>query len=285
MSTETCTRGARRRRFDLPAVLWVLALVAVLPLGCGGPSIRPEISNRTTTLRFPESRYCHVLPGDTLYSIAWENGRDYRELAVWNRIAPPYMIHPGELLRLFPPRRRYGASPQPSPVRREYAKASASPHPRRYPVPPAVKPDQTRSKQWQGGPGTVGGRRYETKIGLWVWPAKGKVTARFNPDGSENGVDIAGRLGEPVFAAAAGTVVYQGSGLRGYGQLIIIKHNDEYLSAYAHNERILVQEGESVRPGQKIAEMGDTGTDRVKLLFEIRRYGSPVDPLRFLPKL
>ncbi len=108
--------------------------------------------------------------------------------------------------------------------------------------------------------------------------------AHVDPDGMENGVVISGRLGEPVRAAATGRVVYEGSGLRGYGQLIIIKHNDEYLSAYAHNKRILVKEGEMVRSGQQIAKMGDTGTDRVELLFEIRRFGSPVDPMLFLPK-
>ncbi len=277
MSTKPCVH----RCASHPAIFCVLVLVAVLPLGCGGPRIRPEISDRATTLRFPESRHCTVLPGDTLYSIAWENGRDYRELADWNHIAPPYTIHPGERLLLFPPKRRYHAPLRPVPARREYANGNSA---RRVYRVPAGVPDRAQGGQHRIPPVTARAGRIERKVGPWTWPAKGKVMAHFDPDGTENGVVIAGRLGEPVLAAATGKVVYEGSGLRGYGQLIIIKHNDEYLSAYAHNERILVKEGEMVRPGQQIAEMGNTGTDRVELLFEIRRYGSPVDPMRFLPK-
>lgn len=264
MNAEVASRGLQCGA-DRRAIVLALMLVAVLPLGCAGPGVRPEISNRGTSLRFPESQYCTVLPGDTLYSIAWENGRDFRDLAQWNGIAAPYTIHPGERLRLFPPQRRYRVYARRPPVP---ATAYAAPRPAaRSPAPASV----------------VGATRYPSKVGPWVWPAEGRITARFNPAGMEDGVEIAGRLGEPVLAAAAGKVVYQGSGLRGYGQLIIIKHNAEYLSAYAHNERILVKEGEIVRPGQEIAEMGDTGTNRVELLFEIRRDGSPVDPKLFFP--
>src|SRR5690606_28082234 len=119
----------------------------------------------------------------------------------------------------------------------------------------------------------------------WQWPAQGQIIARFQSNGSLNkGIDIAGQLGQPVKAAANGTVVYAGRGLLGYGDMIIIKHDETYLSAYAHNSRLLVKEGEQVRTGQTIAEMGNTGTDRVKLHFEIRRRGQPVDPLGYLPK-
>jgi lipoprotein NlpD len=118
--------------------------------------------------------------------------------------------------------------------------------------------------------------------GSWSWPADGQVLNRYTESDSK-GVDIAGTRNAPVRAAANGRVVYQGSGLRGYGQLIIIKHNDEFLSAYAHNDRIHVKEGDAVKRGQKIADMGSTGTDRVKLHFEIRRQGVPVDPLKYLP--
>ncbi|MDA8421381.1 MAG: peptidoglycan DD-metalloendopeptidase family protein [Pseudomonadota bacterium] len=261
MSAELRMSGPRAPAGCTAAALG-LFLVALLLSGCGAPRMRAQISNRGTYVRFPDSRYCSVLPGDTLYSIAWANGRDYRELAQWNGIAPPYTIHPGERLRLFPPRRVRVAVRHPVPVRRRPPAVRA-----RIPVyhPPV--------------------RHHAPQFIRWIWPARGKVTARFNPAGMEDGMEIAGKLGEPVVAAAAGRVVYEGSGLRGYGRLIIIKHSDEYLSAYAHNERILVKEGEMVKPGQKIAEMGDTGTDRVELLFEIRRQGAPVDPLRFLPKL
>ncbi|MGA8034035.1 MAG: peptidoglycan DD-metalloendopeptidase family protein, partial [Casimicrobiaceae bacterium] len=117
----------------------------------------------------------------------------------------------------------------------------------------------------------------------WMWPAKGKVVAQFSDTANLKGIDIAGTAGEPVYASAAGRVVYAGSGLRGYGKLIIIKHNATYLSAYAHNQNILVKEGQQVARGQKIAEMGSTDASRVMLHFEIRRFGKPMDPEKFLP--
>ena len=117
----------------------------------------------------------------------------------------------------------------------------------------------------------------------WVWPAKGKIVGNFSETANLKGIDIAGTAGTPVLASAAGTVVYAGTGLRGYGKLIIIKHNKTYLSAYAHNREILVKEGQAVTRGQKIAEMGNTDTTEVKLHFEIRRLGKPMDPTRFLP--
>jgi lipoprotein NlpD len=117
----------------------------------------------------------------------------------------------------------------------------------------------------------------------WVWPATGKVITGFSDTANLKGIDIAGKAGQPVLASAAGKVVYAGTGLRGYGKLVIVKHNADYLSAYAHNREILVKEGQQVTKGQKIAEMGNTDSDQVKLHFEIRQRGKPVDPLRFLP--
>jgi len=117
----------------------------------------------------------------------------------------------------------------------------------------------------------------------WVWPASGKVIAGFSDSANLKGIDIAGKSGQPVVASAAGRVVYAGTGLRGYGKLIIVKHNSTYLSAYAHNRDILVKEGQQVGKGQKISEMGDTDADQVKLHFEIRRLGKPVDPAKYLP--
>ena len=121
-------------------------------------------------------------------------------------------------------------------------------------------------------------------FGSWAWPTEGKILARFNAKGPNKGIDIGGRKGQAIRAAARGTVVYQGSGLRGYGKLIIIKHNADFLSAYAHSDRIYVREGNVIKRGQKIAEMGSSGTNRVKLHFEIRRRGIPVNPLKYLPK-
>ena len=116
----------------------------------------------------------------------------------------------------------------------------------------------------------------------WIWPSSGKVLATFN-DSSNKGVDLAGNIGDPVIAAGSGKIVYVGSGLRGYGNLVIIKHNNNFLSAYAHNSEILVKEGQSVQKGQKIAALGNSDTDRPKLHFEIRRQGKPVDPVKYLP--
>ncbi len=275
--------AACRVRAGRVAVLWVVMILGILVTGCTGPRIRPEIRDRATSVRYPESRFRTVLHGDTLYSIAWESGRDYRELAAWNDIAAPYTIRPGQRLRLFPARVHTRISPSPS-ITRTAPPVAGQP---RSSVPVSttkvrnLAPTIHRPRQLRPHAASSADR----EVGPWIWPAKGRILSGFNHSGTENGLDIAGWRGEPVLAAAAGKVVYQGSGLRGYGQLIIIKHNDEYLSAYAHNERILVKDGEIVKRGQKIAEMGDTGTDRVKLHFEIRRHGSPVNPLKYLPKL
>jgi lipoprotein NlpD len=123
------------------------------------------------------------------------------------------------------------------------------------------------------------------KPGAWQWPTRGALISRFSAGSQPHkGIDLTGRMGEPVHAANSGTVVYAGSGVRGYGNLLIVKHDAVFLSAYAHNSKLLVQEGDTVRAGQQIAELGDSGTDRVKLHFEIRRHGSPVDPLKILPR-
>lgn len=149
------------------------------------------------------------------------------------------------------------------------------------PAKPAPAPASTTTPPSSGATPVVAG----PAVGGWAWPASGTLIGRFASNGSLNkGIDIAGQLGQPVLAASGGTVVYAGSGLRGYGELVIIKHNETYVSAYGHNRRLLVREGQQVKVGQSIAEMGSTGTDRVKLHFEIRRQGKPVDPLQYLPR-
>ncbi|MHB1951107.1 MAG: peptidoglycan DD-metalloendopeptidase family protein [Acidiferrobacteraceae bacterium] len=203
-----------------------------------------------------KSRYWTVSPGDTLYSIAWAAGVDYRTLAYWNHIHRPFVIRAGTRLRLFGPR------PPVYRRRKRVFQPERFAQPRRHPE--ALSASQAPVR--------------------WTWPAAGPIVRGFSPVGGCKGIDIGGRRGAPVRAAARGKVVYAGSGLRGYGELIILKHNKNFLSAYAHNNRILVKEGEMVRRGQEIAEMGSTGTDRVMLHFEIRLHGSPVDPLRYLPR-
>lgn len=204
-----------------------------------------------------EPKLLHIVrKGDTLYSIAWDAGLDYRALARWNNISPPYVIRPGQRLRLRP-----GSGGRPAAGAPSRPAASSA---------PATQPDSGFS----GGPPESG----------WIWPTAGPVIRGFSPGAANPGIDIAGEPGQTVKSAADGRVVYSGDGLRGYGQLIIVKHNEMYLSAYAHNRKLLVSEGERVRRGQPIAEMGSTGTDRVKLHFEIRKQGTAVNPLQYLPK-
>lgn len=205
-----------------------------------------------------------VQRGDTLYRIATRNGIAYRDLAAWNGIQPPYTIYPGQRLRLYPgsggdPGGRVTRGPvRPAP--------STSPAARPSSAAPASSPAIASDIDWR-------------------WPAEGQLISRFQAgQPTMQGIDIAGTAGAPVRAAGEGVVVYSGNGLVGYGELIIIKHNDHWLSAYGHNRSRLVAEGESVQAGQKIAELGRTGAPRDMLHFEIRYNGKPVDPLRYLPQ-
>ncbi|MBU2886162.1 peptidoglycan DD-metalloendopeptidase family protein [Gilvimarinus agarilyticus] len=229
-----------------------------------------------------------VAPNETLYSIAWRYGLDYRQLARHNGIGAPYTIYATQQLRLdiSDASKR---QPPPKIARREPVK------------PPKVTPQKPAPKVQENANATQPPvRRSENKTTTqvaatppatirsplsWRWPVSGKVIAGYSSSGGLNkGVDIGGKLGESVVAAAGGYVVYAGSGLRGYGKLVIVKHNDTYLSAYAHNRALSVKEGDTVKAGQKIAELGSSGTDKEKLHFEIRRDGKPVNPLTYLPK-
>ncbi|MBA2594055.1 MAG: peptidoglycan DD-metalloendopeptidase family protein [Gammaproteobacteria bacterium] len=246
----------------------IAILVAVSQFaGCGTTAKAPVESARTGSDRMPLARANNagvgarqhvVARGDTLHSIAWRYRLDYREIARWNRIKAPFIIYPGQRLALHQTQGS-GTAPRPAPRRQVRASAphAISPPTRRQP-PPAG------SIQWQ-------------------WPARGKPLPA-DTASSRQGLDLLGQPGQPIWAAAAGEVVYSGDGLVGYGRLIIIRHDDVYLSAYAHNRRLLVQEGHRVARGQQIAEMGNSGSRQVKLYFEIRRNGRPVPPLRYLPK-
>jgi lipoprotein NlpD len=301
--------------------------------GCATRSSSVSITERGTSLRQPESEYRDVVAGDTLYSIAWESGRDYRELATWNNIAPPYTIKVGQRIRLYPPTAAVSASTpkavaptshtvqkgetlfsiasrydltvadlaalnridppytlkqgqtlrlaSPSAKERPVAKTEIKQHEEKKSTQKATAPTQAVAKPVPAPASPINSKT--ASIRDWAWPADGNLLSRFNASGAK-GVDIGGKPGQPIAAAAPGTVVYQGSGLRGYGQLIIVKHNTDFLSAYAHCDKIVVREGNVIKRGQKIAEMGSTGTDRVKLHFEIRYHGTPVDPLDYLPK-
>jgi lipoprotein NlpD len=264
-----------------------LLLLAVLLTACASHR-PPTVVERSLTGEGPATHT--VAAGETLYSIALRYDSDYRELARINGLDASFTIHPGQRLRLR------GA---PVPGRPATATTTVSPS-RSTASQPVQKPDKpvTKGSVAQENktfvvkkPASVSENVAQVTAPLhastslpWGWPAKGAIIGGFGAQGvTGKGLDIAGRRGDSVLAAADGTVVYAGSGLVGYGRLLIVRHDDNYISAYAHNDRFLVKEGQRVKLGQAIAEMGASGTDREMLHFEIRERGKPVDPLRFLP--
>jgi lipoprotein NlpD len=211
-----------------------------------------------------QGRTYKVVKGDTLYSVALKYGLYYKDLAAFNGIGPPYGIFAGQILKVDVKQARSGV-----------ASSAATSRPKVV--------DRSKKETKFSKSSSEAASFYSTP--KWQWPAQGKIIALFQGEtGLNKGIDIGGKLGEPVLAAASGQVLYAGSGLSGYGKLLIIKHNETFLSAYAHNNELLVKEGDLVKAGQKIADMGSSGTDRVKLHFEIRSDGNPVDPLKYLPK-
>lgn len=205
-----------------------------------------------------------VQKGDTLYSLAWAFNIDFRDLAAANRLTFPYRLKTGQKLMMIS-----GPTVSLRPIETPTWKTRIVSVRNVTQATPLTK---TRAVS------TVSNR----PIRYWLWPSQGKIVQGYSPALGEKGIDIGGKLGEPVRAAAPGEVVYCGSGLVGYGNLIIIKHNDSYLSAYAHNENLLVKEGQSVKAGQEIAQMGMTPIGQVRLHFEIRRNGLPVNPITYL---
>ncbi|MEM1188182.1 MAG: peptidoglycan DD-metalloendopeptidase family protein [Pseudomonadota bacterium] len=268
-------------------VLLCCTLLTVLPSCSNRPPAPIEDRGAGGTYR-PEQRYT-VLRGDTLYSISFRYGLDFRRLAAANRITAPYTIYPGQTLQLreadLPPTQPRASAPA---VRRTSppsvatpsgtavapaSTAAPSPAPAATPeaASPAPKPAPARTPAGPTAP-----------VSSWLWPSGGKVIRGF--DGNLNkGIDIGGPRGAAVRATAGGRVVYAGSGIAGYGLLLILRHNNEYLSAYGHNDALLVNEGDTVRAGAVVARLGSSGTDSVKLHFEIRRNGRPIDPRSILP--
>lgn len=223
--------------------------------------------------------YYTVQPGDTLIRIGLEHGQSWKDIARWSNLSNPDLIEVGQVVRVAPPGAvehaqgsRPVASTKVQPVVLPPASSTTAAAPAAKPAPAA--PAESSASGSSSASDSSG-------LGL-MWPASGSVIAGFN-EATNKGVDIAGKAGDPVVAAADGRVVYAGAGLRGYGHLVILKHNNTYLTAYAHNQKLLVKEDQNVKKGQKIAEMGNTDADRVKLHFEVRRQGKPVDPARYLP--
>ncbi|MDE2309059.1 MAG: peptidoglycan DD-metalloendopeptidase family protein [Xanthomonadaceae bacterium] len=273
--------------------------VVVEPAGGGAYGHAGSAMNTPPRTSIPGGYYV-VVRGDTLYSIAFRNGVDFRDLAQWNAIAAPYTIWPGQRLTLSPPgnaaiahdagRRPARSAPVFVPVRTPSPASSAATAPERHavapakPATPATSATAVAAPVRRAAPPVAGGGASRTVSGvIWRWPAEGSVITRFQSGDAIPGIEIAGKSGDPVRAAADGVVVYSGNGLVGYGELVIIKHSDSFLSAYGHNRKRLVKEGERVTAGQEIAEMGSTGASRNELEFQIRKDGNPVDPLSYLP--
>lgn len=246
---------------------WRLIMLACLVMaGCTGGNYAPvyDYSRNSPDSGNRVVRGVHIVRGgETLYSIAWRYGWDYRALARANDIPPPYTIYPGDEIRLDGQEKR--AAPR-KPVSGETRTETASKPAREKPAPQPRRPAA-------GGPLN------------WEWPADGEVVTGFSASKvGQKGIAIAGAEGSPVRAAEDGVVVYRGNGLTGYGNLLIVKHSDRWLSAYAHNRQMLVKEGAAVKAGQRIATMGASGTFRTQLHFEIRHDGKPVNPVPLLPR-
>ena len=264
--------------------------------------------------------YYEVKKGDTLYFIAYVTDKDVKEIIRYNDLTAPYTIYPGQKLRLWKPAYNppaYGGTGAGAPVVAVAAKPTTPPVV--TPAKPSVnssknsnqkvtssssqntqkvaqkqppkKVEQSKPKEYVKPTGKQNVNKVvsneqpkNNKVSKWLWPTKGRVIKNFSAgDQGNKGIDIAGQRGQPIVSTAGGTVVYSGNALRGYGNLVIVKHNDNYLSAYAHNDRLLVHEGQSVKAGQKIATMGSSGANSVRLHFEIRYQGKSVNPKRYLP--
>ncbi len=256
-----------------------------------------DITKTTTLAPASEGRTATytVQPGDMLTKIGLDTGQSWHDLARWNNLADPNHLEVGQVLRVMPPVGDVAPGSTVTTTTTTMTLATAAPAATFKPLPPIpARPDARAS-------GVAGSSASATAVPLtgvattppaaaarddddlnWAWPAAGPVVAPFD-DTKTKGLAIGGKAGDPVFAAADGRVVYAGSGLRGYGNLVIVKHNANFLTAYAHNQALLVKEDQIVKRGQKIAEMGSTDADRVQLHFEIRKQGKPIDPAKLLP--
>lgn len=251
---------------------------------CSSPPA-PVVDRSTSPSRLTleeDGRY-RVRKGDTLYTIAFRYGLDHRDIANWNGIKTPYVIYPDQLLRMTPDARNVGGSRRISPGRKSAA-ASRPPRDASQSTKPPAKSGSSTKPAVSQRPQSRKPEVSASDPSAWIWPVKGRLLSGFLAnDPARTGLDIAGEEGQDVRATAAGSVVYSGNGLIGFGELIIIKHSERMLSAYAHNRVRLVHEGAQVNAGQKIAELGRNDRNVPMLHFEIRVDGRPVDPRQYLP--
>jgi len=287
---ETQMLGLRSQGWKFAVVVTTLWVVA----GCASKGVnRAPVEDRGTSVGRPAATiasdapvkppvgienagkpgYYTVKPGDTLIRIGLDTGQNWRDIVRWNNIENPNLIEVGQVVRVVPP---VGVAQESVAVVRPVPQSSATPA-SGTPTQAASAAKPTPAPAAAPTAASTG----EDDV-AWIWPTNGNLIAGFD-EVKNKGLDIGGKVGEPILAAGDGRVVYAGAGLRGYGNLIILKHNNTFLTAYAHNQTLLVKEDQTVRKGQKIAEMGNSDADRVKLHFEIRRQGKPVDPAQYLP--
>ena len=284
MSLGAFTRGG------LPAL--VMLLVVVMLAGCAGWNPSEEKSAGKSSYQTTTDGHYRVKRGDSLHAIAFSFNMDWRDIARWNDIRSPYTIYPDQELRLSAPTGQHSQKQPSTPT----AKTSPGSKPSTSnTVVKAAPSKNSTSTTYDNTPkpattAAVANTPVASKAvatadpGKWLWPAEGRVISNFKPnDPARKGIDIGGKEGQAVIASAAGEVVYSGAGLIGYGELIIIKHSERLLSAYAHNQKRLVTEGQKVAGGERIADMGKTDRNQAMLHFEIRLNGNPQDPLKYLP--
>ena len=283
--------------------VWLALLVAAVLAGCSStPLSRPPVEDRGSQSKPPvviapaatapavkplpgtenagRAGYYTVKPGDTLIRIGLESGQSHKDIARWNELDNPNRIEVGQVLRITAPNSNGDGVAVAKPVSSSTV-TGAPLVTGSVPKPAASAPATAASAPVAAPVASVSSGSGDDDLG-WIWPAGGATLSGFD-EAKNKGVDIGGSAGDSVVAAADGRVVYAGSSLRGYGNLVILKHNNTYLSAYAHNQTLLVKEDQAVKKGQKIAEMGSSDADRVKLHFEVRRQGKPVDPIKYLP--
>ena len=282
---------------------WLLLIAISWLAGCTSSAHRPApienvyVKTDKSYNSIKDKKY-KVKQGDTLYAIAWRAGKDYRQIARINNIKSPYQIFPNQIIILTPNSDKRSKNKVSKPIAKSATKNSTKnvsktlahqkqgeyrqPKEKQNLVTKTKKNQQQTSQSRKQNSST---KSYSNKIRKWVWPTTGKVVAGFSTKKNGNkGIDIADSAGTDIVAAADGKVVYYGNALRGYGNLVIIKHNDDYLSAYAHNRKVFVKEKQFVKAGQKIAEMGSSDSPDTKLRFEVRYRGKSVNPIKYLPK-
>ncbi len=267
----------------LPGIVTTIYLVALPSVfmsalflgGCRTAQPVPVI-NKSPDRTIPDAY--KVKSGDSIYNISWAFGVDYLDIAEWSEVKAPYNLSPGQVVYLRKPEVKItGLSTSTGSASTTAASAQVENQPL-----VATSLPETTAPAPVAQPSTAAKVSFSKNPGKWNWPAEGKLVGKFSPGDGRNGIQISGASGSPVKATAAGEVVYVGEGLRGYGKLIILKHSEQYLSAYAHNQDLMVKEGEAINSAQQIATMGDSGAQSTMLHFEIRKDGKPVDPLKFL---